>query len=63
MKRSSIIGAIFIAVVIWLSLPIAAGGNFNPDVANNQDLSDTVVPNHRSGRHRGRPHSGQCGCW
>ncbi|MGF1524190.1 MAG: hypothetical protein ACFBSF_17870 [Leptolyngbyaceae cyanobacterium] len=61
MKRTSIIGVVFIALALWLATPLAAGGHFKTAAANTQDLADATVLNHHGERYTGH-HSGQGGC-
>lgn len=60
MKRTSIIGSVFVTAIA-LFIPMVAWGQVNSNVANNPDVTDTMTPNHR-GTHHGS-HGNHGGCW
>ena len=62
MKRTSMVSAV-LATAIAVSVPMLAWSYVNPNVPENPDIADAVMPNH----HYGGPHrsgqGGHGGCW
>ncbi|MBZ8179440.1 MAG: hypothetical protein SAL07_24365 [Oscillatoria sp. PMC 1051.18] len=53
MKLNSMIGAVLVTAIALSAVPAIAWGRLNSHDYSNQNVTDTVMPNHYGGNHGG----------